>query len=96
MVLSRALASEYGRHGFRINVLVPGGTWTQGTKNMAKEAVKLKLNVIKSGIEYNLRTPMGRLAKPDEVACMAVILASDVSSYVNGTLMVVDGGFLSA
>jgi NAD(P)-dependent dehydrogenase (short-subunit alcohol dehydrogenase family) len=96
MVLSRALASEYGRHGFRINVLVPGGTWTEGTKSLAKEAAKLKLSVIKSGIEYNLRTPMGRLAKPDEVARMALVLASDLSSYVNGTLIAVDGGFLSA
>jgi 3-oxoacyl-[acyl-carrier protein] reductase len=96
MVLSRALASEYGRHGFRINVLVPGGTWTQGTKSVAKEAVKLKLNVIKSGIEYNLRTPMRRLARPDEVGRMALVLASDLASYVNGALIVVDGGFLSA
>jgi NAD(P)-dependent dehydrogenase (short-subunit alcohol dehydrogenase family) len=96
MVLSRALASEYGRHGFRINVLVPGGTWTQGTKSVAKEAMKLKFSVIKSGIEYNLRTPLGRLAKPDEVARMALVLASDLSSYVNGTLIAVDGGFLSA
>jgi 3-oxoacyl-[acyl-carrier protein] reductase len=96
MVLSRALASEYGKHGFRINVLVPGGIWTPGTKNLAKEALKFKLNVIKSGIEYNMRTPQGRLGKPDEIACMALVLATDLSSYVHGTLIVVDGGFLSA
>jgi len=96
MVLSRALASEYGKHGFRINVLVPGGIWTPGTKNLAKEAMKFKLNVIKSGIEYNMRTPQGRLGKPDEIACMALVLATDLSSYVHGTLIVVDGGFLSA
>lgn len=96
MVFSRALASEYGKHGFRINVLVPGGIWTQGTKSVAKEAIKFKLNVIKSGIEYNMRTPMGRMGKPDEIARMALVLASDLSSYVNGTLVVVDGGFLSA
>jgi NAD(P)-dependent dehydrogenase (short-subunit alcohol dehydrogenase family) len=96
MVLSRTLASEYGKHGFRINVLVPGGIWTSGTKNLAKEAVKFKLNVVKSGIEYDMRTPLGRLGKPDEIARMALVLASDLSSYVNGTLIVVDGGFLSA
>lgn len=96
MVLSRALASEYARHGFRINVLVPGGIWTTGTKNLAKEAMKLKFNVIKSGIEYSMRTPTGRMGKPDEIARMALVLASDLSSYVNGTLIVVDGGFLSA
>jgi NAD(P)-dependent dehydrogenase (short-subunit alcohol dehydrogenase family) len=96
MAFSRALANEYGKHGFRINVLVPGGIWTPGTKNLAKEAMKFKLNVVKSGIEYNMRTPLGRLGKPDEIATMALVLASDLSSYVHGTLIIVDGGFLSA
>jgi NAD(P)-dependent dehydrogenase (short-subunit alcohol dehydrogenase family) len=96
MVLSRALASEYGKCGFKINALVPGGIWTQGTKNVAKEALKFKLDVLKSGIEYNMRNPLGRMGNPDEVARMALVLASDLSSYVQGTLIVVDGGFLSA
>jgi NAD(P)-dependent dehydrogenase (short-subunit alcohol dehydrogenase family) len=96
MVLSRALASEYGKRGFKINVLVPGGIWTQGTKNIAKEAMRFKLDIVKSGIEYNMRNPLGRMGKPDEVARMALVLASDLSSYVTGTLIVVDGGFLSA
>jgi len=96
MVFSRALASEYGKHGFRINVLVPGGIWTQGTRSLAKEAMKFKLNVLKSGIEYTMRTPLGRMGKPDEIARMALVLACDLSSYVNGALVVVDGGFLSA
>lgn len=96
MVLSRALASEYGRHGFRINVLVPGGVWTSGTKSLAKEAMKLKLKVVRTGIEYSMRTPQGRMGKADEIARMALVLASDLSSYMNGTLVVVDGGFLSA
>jgi NAD(P)-dependent dehydrogenase (short-subunit alcohol dehydrogenase family) len=96
MVLSRALASEYGKNGFRINVLVPGGIWTQGTKSLAKEAMKFKTNIVKSGIEYGMRTPLGRMGRPDEIARMALVLASDLSSYMNGTLVVVDGGFLSA
>ena len=96
MVLSRALASEYGKHGFRINVLVPGGIWTQGTKNVAKEVLKFNLGVVKSGIEYNMRTPLGRMGNSDEVARMALVLASDLSSYMTGALVVVDGGFLSA
>lgn len=96
MVLSRALASEYSKYGFRINVLVPGGVWTQGTKNVAKEVLKFRPNIIKSGIEYGMRTPLGRMAKADEIARMALVLACDLSSYVNGTLLVVDGGFLSA
>ena len=96
MVLSRALASEYGKHGFRINVLVPGGIWTAGTKTIARSAWKIKTNVIRTGIEYGMRTPLGRMGQPDEVARMALVLASDLSTYVNGALIVVDGGFLSA
>ncbi len=96
MVLSRALASEYSKQGFRINVLVPGGVWTQGTKNVAKEVLKFRLDIIKSGMEFGMRTPLGRMAKADEIARMALVLACDLSSYVNGTLIVVDGGFLSA
>ena len=96
IALSRALASEYGKHGFRINVLVPGGTWTPGTRSLAKDALKLKLSLVKSGIEYNMRTPLNRLGKPDEIARMALVLATELSSYVEGALIVVDGGFLSA
>ncbi len=96
MVFSRALANEYAKRGFRINVLVPGGVWTSGTKSLAKDALKLKFGVVKSGIEYSMRTPTGRLGKADEVARMALVLACDLSSYVNGALIVVDGGFLSA
>jgi NAD(P)-dependent dehydrogenase (short-subunit alcohol dehydrogenase family) len=96
MALTRALASEYGKRGFRINVLVPGGVWTAGTKGIAKDVLKFKPGLVKTGIEYNLRTPLGRMGAPDEIARMALVLATDLSSYVNGALVVVDGGFLSA
>lgn len=96
MVLTRALASEYGKDGFRINVLVPGGVLTPGAKNVAKDVLKLRLGVVKTGIEYAMRTPLGRLGKPDEIARMALVLASDLATYVQGTLITVDGGFLSA
>ncbi len=90
------MASEYGKHGFRINVLVPGGIWTAGTKNVATDAWKIKSHILRTGIEYGMRTPLGRMGQPDEVARMALVLASDLSSYVNGALITVDGGFLSA
>ena len=96
IALSRALASEYGNWGFRINVLVPGGTWTKGTRNVARDVMKLKLGLVRSGIEYGMRTPLGRLGEPDEIARMALVLATDLSSYVHGTVVIVDGGFLSA
>ena len=63
---------------------------------MAKEIYKPKLGLIKSGIEFKQRLPLGRFGQPDEVACMALVLASDLSRYVHGALVPVDGGFLSA
>jgi NAD(P)-dependent dehydrogenase (short-subunit alcohol dehydrogenase family) len=96
LILTRALAAEYGRHGFRINALVPGGVFTPSTKKLAKEVLKFNVGIIQSGLEYRQRLPMGRLGKPDEIARMALVLASDLSSYVHGALIAVDGGFLSA
>jgi len=96
IMLTRSLAAEYGRQGFRINALVPGGVLTPGTKNLAKEALKFNVGIIQSGLEYRMRLPLGRLGQPDEIARMALVLASDLSSYVHGALIAVDGGFLSA
>ncbi|MBT0160642.1 SDR family oxidoreductase [Candidatus Bathyarchaeota archaeon A05DMB-2] len=96
IMLTRSLAAEYGRKGFRINALVPGGVLTPGTKNVAKEVLKLNVGIIQTGLEYRQRLPLGRLGEPDEIARMALVLASDLSSYVHGTLVAVDGGFLSA
>jgi NAD(P)-dependent dehydrogenase (short-subunit alcohol dehydrogenase family) len=96
IALTRALAKEYGKHGFRINVIIPGGIVTPGTKAVAKEITHLKVGLLKTGVEFKLRLPLGRGGKPDEVARVAVFLASDLSSYVHGALIPVDGGFLSA
>ena len=94
--LTRALAKEYGGNGFRINVLIPGGIVTPGTKAVAREITHMKLGLVRSGIEFRARLPMNRAGQPDEVARMALVLASDLSSYVHGSLVAVDGGFLSA
>jgi NAD(P)-dependent dehydrogenase (short-subunit alcohol dehydrogenase family) len=96
IMLTRSLAAEYGRKGFRINALVPGGVLTPGTKSLAKEAFKLNVGIIQSGLEYRQRLPLGRLGEPDEIARMALVLAGDLSSYMHGALVAVDGGFLSA
>jgi NAD(P)-dependent dehydrogenase (short-subunit alcohol dehydrogenase family) len=63
---------------------------------VVKEALKLKTNLVKLGIEYSMRTPLNRMGKADEIARMALVLACDLASYVNGAIIVVDGGFLSA
>jgi NAD(P)-dependent dehydrogenase (short-subunit alcohol dehydrogenase family) len=94
--LTRALAKEYGRRGFRINVILPGGITTPGTKAVAKELSQFKFSLLKTGYDFKARLPMNRGGQPDEVARVALFLASDLASYVHGTLVTVDGGFLSA
>jgi NAD(P)-dependent dehydrogenase (short-subunit alcohol dehydrogenase family) len=94
--LTRALAKEYGKHNFRINAIIPGGIMTTGVKSKMKEVFKLELGLIKSGIDFKQRLQLGRFGQPDEVALMTLVLASDLSSYMHGALIPIDGGFLSA
>ena len=94
--LTRGLAKEFGRRGFRINVMIPGGIMTPGTRAVAKEITQFNLGLLKTGYDFKSRLPMNRGGQPDEVARVALFLASDLSSYVHGALVAVDGGFLSA
>jgi NAD(P)-dependent dehydrogenase (short-subunit alcohol dehydrogenase family) len=96
IALSRGLAKDFGKKGFRVNVLLPGGVLTPGTLGVAKSIAKLNLGLVKSGLEFRQRLPLRRTGKPDEIALMALVLASDLSSYVHGAVIPVDGGFLSA
>jgi len=96
IALTRSLAKEYGKDGFRINAIIPGGIITSGTKAVAREITQLRLSLVKTGVLFSTRLPLKRGGQPDEVARIAVVLASDLSSYVHGALIPVDGGFLSA
>ncbi|BDR91077.1 SDR family NAD(P)-dependent oxidoreductase [Vulcanisaeta souniana] len=97
IALTRALAKEYGPKGFRINVIIAGGINTPGVQRLRQEAIlKLRIDVIRTGVEYFMRMPLRRLGDPDEVARVALFLASDMASYVHGAAIPVDGGFLSA
>lgn len=94
--LTRGLARDFGDKGFRVNTLLPGGIITPGTKGAATEFFKGHIGLAKAGYDFMARLPMGRVGKPDEVARAALFLACDLSSYVTGALLAVDGGFLSA
>lgn len=96
IALTRSLAKEYGKDGFRVNAIVPGGIITPGTKAVAKEITQLRLSLLRTGVLFSTRLPLRRGGQPDEVARITVVLASDLSSYVHGALIPVDGGFLSA
>jgi cyclopentanol dehydrogenase len=81
--LSRAAAVEYARDNIRVNAVLPGVTDTPRIATLPPDWKKELLD----------RTPLNRLAHPDEVAAVFAFLASDDASYVTGTSIVVDGGF---
>ncbi len=95
IALTRALAREHARHGFRVNAVVPGGIVTQGTKQVAKEVLRGRLGLVKVGYDFMQRLPAGRMGEPDEVARVVLFLASGLATYMHGAVVPVDGGFLS-
>ncbi|MGY4099392.1 SDR family NAD(P)-dependent oxidoreductase [Nocardia sp. R16R-3T] len=90
--LAKTAAAEYGRQGIRVNALCPGFVDTQLLRD--------DLDFDGGGAErrkgIEARVPLGRLARPEEVAAVAAWLLSDDASYVSGTTIVVDGALTSA
>lgn len=95
ITLTRAIASEYANRGFRANVVVPGGIDTPGTRSQAKEILKGRFNLLKVGYDFLQRLPARRRGRPDDIARVVLFLASDLSAYMYGSAVPVDGGFLS-
>ncbi len=97
LALTGGLANEYGRKGFRVNVVLPGAIKTPGTELLIRKGIThFRFDLVKTGINFNRRLSLGRWGNPDEVAKPVLFLASDMSSYLNGTQIRVDGGFLSS
>jgi NAD(P)-dependent dehydrogenase (short-subunit alcohol dehydrogenase family) len=95
--LTRSLARDYGAQGFRTNVVIPGGITTSGTMALVKNAIlRLKFDLAKTGYDFQQRLANGRWGIPDDVAKVVLFLSSDLASYVQGTAVPVDGGFLSS
>lgn len=82
MAFTRTLAAECGPKGVRVNAIAPGLAATDMAGQMEEQA----------GREMLARSVMNRLARPDEIARVAVFLASDDASFVNGQIVNVDGG----
>ena len=85
----KAMAIDYVKKGIRCNAILPGTVETpswQGRVNMADDPKKAREDFI-------ARQAMGRLAQPEEIASLAIYLASDESDFVTGTLNLIDGGW---
>jgi len=82
--LTKALASEYGANGIRINALLPGGTDTPMAKEFGGSPEMIEF--------VNSIHALKRRATPEEIAQSVLYLASDASSFTTGTAMLVDGG----
>ncbi len=96
ITLTRDLAREFASAGFRVNAIIPGGILTRGTKSAAWQGIRnLEFGLVRDAINFQQRIPAGRLGKAEEVAHMALVLASDLATYVHGALIPVDGGFLA-
>ena len=82
--LTKCFAKYGGRHGIRVNTVSPGPVETDMTKNWPESLVKTRLQL----------TPLGRFAKPEDVANVIVFLASDRARHITGENVIVDGGNL--
>jgi NAD(P)-dependent dehydrogenase (short-subunit alcohol dehydrogenase family) len=84
VMLSKAAAVEYARDNIRVNAIHPGVIDTPRNRTLPAEWMKGLLD----------STPLGRMAAPVEIANVVLFLVSDVSSYVTGSSLVADGGYV--
>ena len=82
--LMRTTAIELGEHGIRSNSVAPGLVETERTRHLLDEPGV--------GVAQRRATPLGRLAKPDDIADVVVWLASDAARFVTGQVVTIDGG----
>ena len=85
----KAIAVDYIKDGIRCNAILPGTVETPSWEGR----VQMADNPKQARKDFISRQAMGRLAQPNEIASMAVYLASDESDFVTGTLNLIDGGW---
>jgi NAD(P)-dependent dehydrogenase (short-subunit alcohol dehydrogenase family) len=88
--LTRSMAVEFGPKGVRVNCICPAGIETAMVKASSLDNPGFDADY------FFKRAPLGRLGTPEEIANLAVFLASDESSYLNGAIIRADGGITIA
>jgi gluconate 5-dehydrogenase len=86
-MFTKAVAADWARHNVTVNAIAPGPFLTDANRRWIGERPEFKAEV--EGV-----IPMGRWGDPHEIGGLAVFLASDASSYMTGSLVVIDGGKL--
>ncbi|MGH8272029.1 MAG: SDR family NAD(P)-dependent oxidoreductase [Gammaproteobacteria bacterium] len=81
---SKGLSREVGRHGITINCIPPGRIMSEQIRRNYPEQERKEFS--------EREIPVGRYGEPEELACLAVFLASPVAGYISGTVLPVDGG----
>jgi len=84
--LTKALANEWARHGISVNAIAPGYMRTANTAALQADETRNR--------QILERIPAGRWGEPDDLAGAVVFLSSSASDYVNGHILVVDGGWM--
>jgi NAD(P)-dependent dehydrogenase (short-subunit alcohol dehydrogenase family) len=91
VLLTKAMAVDHGPQNIRVNCICPGDTDTGMLRNEAQQLGEASDRFLAEAA----KRPLGRVGSPEEIAHAALYLASDASSFVTGTALVVDGGGLA-
>lgn len=95
-MFTKALAKEVGAHGITVNAIAPGGVVTPGVSKIVGEELseEQKQQMQAQTKQFIQALPLKRMGQPEEIARIALFLASDCSSYMTGSIVVADGGLL--
>ncbi len=98
VMMTKALAKEFGPYGITVNAIAPGSIATPGAAAATGAPSPEPMGASGGGEDlmaaFLARIPLGRVGQPDDIATAVLFLASDAASYVTGSFLVVDGGYL--